>query len=460
MLYAIRNLSISKKVMADIPLAMQTAYADLLDRCANAAFEAAFSEAGSFVSKTARGRTYWYFQTTTAEGRNQKYVGPETPELLERIKHHKEARNDERDRRAIVSSLVRSAYLPAPQKKIGEVINALATAGVFRLRGMMVGTSAYQTYSAMLGTRLPLGSMQTSDVDVAQYMTVSVALEDTTPPMLDVLKAVDPSFRAIPDTLDGRRSTNYAADSGIRVDFLTPNQGADTSEPRKLPALNTDGVPLRFLDFLIHEPEPAVILHGSGIYVYVPNPHRYALHKLIVAQRRRVGDPKKTKDIIQAEALLKILVGRQRKELRHIWEEAWSRGKRWREHLGEGLAEIEPDIRDRVLQVVDGRRSLIPGLDLQFYAPQARYDFDRDVVTFLGEAGSREVRCAISREALDDHFGADGLDKEGRLKRFRENRETIENMMREKFLNLPVQEIGGVLIKSKEVPILMKNLRA
>jgi Protein of unknown function (DUF1488) len=38
------------------------------------------------------------------------------------------------------------------------------------------------------------------------------------------------------------------------------------------------------------------------------------------------------------------------------------------------------------------------------------------------------VACAISREALDDHFGTDGLDKEERVQAFLRSRSKIEQM--------------------------------
>ena len=125
--------------MAVPPLVAQTTYAELLERCANAAFNDAFTEDGAFTPKTLKGRKYWYFQTGTGAARTQRYVGPETPELLERIAHHKETRDDERERRALVSTLVRSFGLPRPIPEIGDVIAALAKAGVFRLRGVLVG---------------------------------------------------------------------------------------------------------------------------------------------------------------------------------------------------------------------------------------------------------------------------------------------------------------------------------
>ncbi len=164
-------------------LIMQTTYAELLDRCRATAFQDAFSEDGSFVSKTIKGKRYWYFQQKSNGAREQKYVGPETPELLKQIAQHKQTRDDERERRALVSTLVRSFGLPRPIKEIGDIVAALAKAGVFRLRGVLVGTVAYQTYSPMLGARLPQAILQTGDVDIAQFQNVPVAVEEKIPPV-------------------------------------------------------------------------------------------------------------------------------------------------------------------------------------------------------------------------------------------------------------------------------------
>ena len=157
------------------------------------------------------------------------------------------------------------------------------TAPVF---GLLVGTVAYQTYPGLLGQRLPIASMQTSDVDIAQFHNVSVAVEDATPPMLEILEGIDASFRPVPRLHRTQPSVTYVASDNVRVDFLTPNKGSDTDTPRRLAALGTHAEPLRFLDFLIHAPEPAVVLHGAGILVSVPAPERYAVHKLIVDRCR------------------------------------------------------------------------------------------------------------------------------------------------------------------------------
>lgn len=341
--------------MAPPSLVLQTTYAELLERSATAAFDASFESAGAFTHKTINGRRYWYFQSTLDGMRRQRYVGPETPELLEKIAHHKVARDDERQRRSLVSTLVRSFGMPQPVPEIGAIVEALAKAGVFRLRGVLVGTVAYQTYSAMLGTKLPLAALQTGDVDIAQFRNVSVAVGDQTPPVLDVLKQADKTFRAVP-SMHRQQVTSYRAKGGFRVDFLTPNEGPDTDKPQRLPALQTDAQALRFLDFLIRDPDPAVLLYGAGVYVNVPAPQRYAVHKLIVSRRRREGAAKRDKDLHQAEALLAFLVQKRPHDLKAAWDEAYKRGKEWRKLLQEGATQLSPPLQEQFMALV-GRHS-------------------------------------------------------------------------------------------------------
>jgi hypothetical protein len=444
-----------------LALAFQTTYAELLEQCSLDAFNEAFPEAGTFVSKDVAGKRYWYFQLPASKGQKQKYVGAETPQLLEHIKQHQQAREAERTRRSLVSTLVRSAALPRPIPRIGEIVAALAKAGVFRLHGVLVGTVAYQTYPATLGMRLPATSLLTNDVDIAQFTYISVAVKDTTAPMLDVLKAVDESFRAIPHVHDGRRSVTYRAADGVRVDFLTPNEGPDSDKPRRLPALGTDAEPLRFLDFLIRSPEPAVVLYGAGIYVLVPAPERYAVHKLIVAQRRMgPGNIKRSKDLLQSEALLDRLVEARPDELRDIWHEAESRSAKWSNYMLAGLADIDAMVRDRTLAVVGKTRAEVPKLDLRFEDSAPRDDFEREAVLLWASAGKQRIRCIVGRAVLEDHYGADGLGRDGRIKKLQDNRQEIEALIREKYLHDPVEESGTIILKTLEIERLRAKVAA
>jgi hypothetical protein len=77
-----------------------------------------------------------------------------------------------------------------------------------------------------------------------------------------------------------------------------------------------------------------------------------------------------------------------------------------------------------------------------------RFFFDRGVVVFWGMDGETRVRCEISREALDDHFGGDGKDK---LEVFKANRRAIEDIARRKYLAGETEPDGSVLIRTLEL---------
>jgi hypothetical protein len=94
---------------------------------------------------------------------------------------------------------------------------------------------------------------------------------------------------------------------------------------------------------------------------------------------------------------------------------------------------------------------------LNFNNPPARYDFSRDIVLFAGDALGGPVECAVSRETLDDHFGADGLGQEGRVECFLKNRSKIERMARTKYLSWPIEEPNAVLIRSVDAQKLMET---
>lgn len=444
--------------MAAPQLIVQTTYAELLERCAATAFDAAFSEDGSFTVKTIRGRRYWYFQTSTSGGRTQKYVGPESPALLEQIAHHKQNRDDERGRRTLVSTLVRSYGLPPPLPQVGSLLFALARAGTFRLRGVLVGTLAYHTYSAVLARKLPSASLMTNDIDVAQFASVSVAMGDHTPPMLKILKDVDSSFREVLPPPGRDSAASYVGKGGLRVDFLTPNEGPDTDDPQNLPALQTDALPLRFLDFLIHDAQPAVVLYSSGVYVQVPTPERFAVHKLILSIRRPAAFAKSDKDLQQAEALIEALCEQRPGDLKEVWEEAYGRGPTWRKLLLNAMAQLSSKIRDQLLKALNRTRDVLPEANVTFSDSVAHYDFSKEVVSFIGQNFDQPVACAVSRETLEDHFGADGLDRKGRMEVFRKNRPAIEELVRQKYLCWPIDEPGSILLASMDVEKLREDL--
>jgi hypothetical protein len=185
-----------------VSLADQTLYAELLDRCTAVAFAAEYPPNGSFVRVKVKGRDYWYFQegSRDASGKQpRKYVGPDTPENRQRIENHGHAKADYRERRHLIAMLRRAGF-QSPLEQTGRILKALSAAGNFRLRTCLIGTLAYQVYGPTLGVRLPYATLQTSDLDIAQFTSISllIAEEEQTAPLLHILQEADPSFRAIP----------------------------------------------------------------------------------------------------------------------------------------------------------------------------------------------------------------------------------------------------------------------
>ncbi len=103
-----------------------------------------------------------------------------------------------------------------------------------------------------------------------------------------------------------------------------------------------DAQGLHCLNFLLREPINAVALYRSGLLVQVPDPARCAIHKLIVADRRkdRPDSLKAEKDRLQAGLLVSVLAQDRPDELLEAYEDALSRGPRWRERIGRTLSRM------------------------------------------------------------------------------------------------------------------------
>lgn len=328
-----------------IDLMYQTMLAELGQRSFDAAWTADFPSSGRFTPVTVKNRRYWYFdQPDGSGGRTRRYVGPaDDSEIASRVAMFLEQKDDLRARRRMVSSLTREGGMIAPDSMSGDVVEALATGGLFRLRGVLIGTVAFQTYSGILGVRLPMAAILTGDADIAQDYAISAEVNDSLPPIIELLRGVDPTFRPVPHRSGAAAASSFQTASGYRVEFLTSNRGSDDymDQPARMPALGgASADPLRFLDFLIRDPVRTILLHKSGISTLVPAPERYAVHKLIVASRRRADGGsaiKRDKDVMQAELLFEALLETRRaSDLALVYNEAWGRGEGWQEGIRTG----------------------------------------------------------------------------------------------------------------------------
>jgi len=315
-----------------LPESVQTLYAELLEQAVHGAAEAAAvpgsgSARGSFVAKTIKGGTYWYQQRVEGGKRRQQYLGRESPSLLAWMAEVRQAREgtaaDAAGRARLVTMLA-AGGAARESAEVVRVLELLAEAGVFRMGGVLVGTQAFRAYGNLLGVRFAAASLRTQDVDIAQDPAVGIALAAESNPLnLDAsLRDSGLGFFPVPGLDPRQPSTSFKIRGReMRVDFLTPLLGRDRSEPVYLPAFGVSASPLRFLDYLIESPTEAVVVGGNGVLVHLPDPARFALHKLWISARRPVSEQTKAaKDLHQAGDLLDLLLDDRPDDIRMAWE--------------------------------------------------------------------------------------------------------------------------------------------
>ena len=283
---------------------------------------------------------YWYAARRVGLEMRFFYIGEDNAETRARIDRIEELYATAKERQTERSRLVRllrAEGMTPTDRATGSILSAMADAGTFRLGGTIVGTNAFRLYEGELGVRLPIGGMaNTGDIDIAQFEKLSVALEDQVDPVLaETFSAL--KFVPVPG-VDPRQTWRWAqGGSGQLVEFLTPAFGEETI--RDLPALGVSAQALNYLNFLIAEPIHAAAIYRSGILVQVPRPERFAIHKLIIADRRRdgAGSLKSAKDREQAAFLVEVMAEDRPDDLAQAYATAMNVGPRWREHIASSL---------------------------------------------------------------------------------------------------------------------------
>lgn len=312
-----------------LPESVQTLYAELLDQAIQAEAETAMAAIppGSFVAKTIKGGTYWYLQRMEGDRKHQQYLGRESPVLLAWIDGIRQARAElaaDEEQRARLSSMLVAGGAATESAPLLRVLSLLAQTGVFRMGGVLVGTQAFSAYGNMLGVRFDQQALRTQDVDIAQDRSIGIALSQETWP-LNVERSLTGSglgFSPVPGFDPRQPSTSFKIRGrDLRVDFLTPLIGPESGKPVYLPGLGVAAHPLRFLDYLIENPAQAVVVGGSGVLVNVPDPARFAFHKLWISKKRPVSEQTKAaKDLRQAGSLLEVLLADRPGDVSAAWE--------------------------------------------------------------------------------------------------------------------------------------------
>lgn len=343
-----------------LPVSAQAAYSELFEALRMATLRRSVADlSGSFAAKTVKGRRYWYFAFRDAvDGRvRQIYIGPDTPELQTLIEAKSRSTPTQVQLRGQVAAALALGCAPILGSHF-RIVRQLEQAGLFRAGGVLVGSHAFGVYGNMLGARWGQ-SAQTFDVDFAIGRPgdpISLAVPDVLP--VDVPSAIDSlAMGFVPHAALGGSTYDSPKDVGLRIDFLTPAGRETRSE--YVEALKIPLQPLKFLEYLIEAPVQAALLepHGQSVLINVPDPARYAVHKLIVSQERAARERDKAgKDLMQAACLFDYHLDTAPFALVAAHDDAVGRGKGWQQRVNAGLRGMfsrAPDLAPRWKSVLD-----------------------------------------------------------------------------------------------------------
>lgn len=327
------------------PLQLRTAYADLLDRLQD--LEAGNSMASlsscNLLLKKIRGNEYIYAQGRVADGASkQVYIAPcdkAGKALIERFKRERINAAEEKAAIETTAKALKASGMLRLDPIEWRVINALAEAGIFRVGGVLAGTVAYRCIANLLGVKLPSAGAVTADVDIAgKSVPVGIIPEAVCPQTArERLEMGFSPMMEVDSVLFGSRFK--ARGMEFQVEFLTPLTGRDKGAGHRteIRQLGVPAIPLRFLDYLIEDPVPAAALGRRPALVRVPQPARYAVHKLIVAaERGKAFALKAQKDLEQSFHLQKILKKLDPESLTEAFEDAQNRGAGWEKRVNQG----------------------------------------------------------------------------------------------------------------------------
>ncbi len=325
--------------MTALPIAYQNLATDLIRK----AHDDGSALRGSLYQQTKRDIVNIYVKMPVGSGRKSLFVGPKGREETEaKVEAIRAASMRARARRKDLSVL-ESLGLPLSHAASGRVVDVLSFHGLFRNGGVLVGTLAYQCYALTLGYLLPSAILATDDADLA---AAHVALQaDTGLDMLSILKDADPSFGMLPGLDAKAPPARFRAANGYVVDLVTPTRHRDEKQPVPLKELGAGAMSLQYLAWLIENAIPGLLPWGSGVPVSIPRPERFAVHKLILAQKRGHDQAKVQKDLAQAKALIEAIEESRPGQVEDALEgRACGQGRKgWHDPIARSLKLLWPD---------------------------------------------------------------------------------------------------------------------
>lgn len=295
----------------------QTLYAQLQEEAT--AYSVAIFEQGligsPYINK-AGGHEYVYWQVKLPDGTFKRTSlgrnGPETQAFVQQLLAR---RNTAEELTESLKTTAR-AFIGSGGMAIDlshfRVIESLARAGLFSKGVVLVGSHAFTAIGNMLGVRWGQ-SLKTTDMDFARPSGIALAIPDAGE-RINVpakVKEFDRTYFEVPQLNNKNPSTSMMSNkSKIKIDFLTVQRSRIDSKPHYFADLSIAAEPLKYMAYLLGGQSVRGFVVGShAIPVNVPDPARFAVHKLVIARERPVSfATKSAKDVKQATEVVEALV--------------------------------------------------------------------------------------------------------------------------------------------------------
>ncbi len=330
-----------------LPNSLLVQYSELMQNCVQPLSDGSNL---SFKSKVINGKRYWYLYISVGASRREHYLGEETTELLDQIEDEKalwESNNDDRELRQRLVNMLIGGGTAALSRDEGKVLALLERNGVFLAGAALVGTIAFRAYANMLGVTWS-SDVGTQDIDIGAHNRYTLALPRPRAAINLGQLILDSGmgYIEVPALNRKQPSTSFRIrNRDFRVDVLAPMRGRETSRPVKVEDFGTYATPLRHLDYLLEDIQPAVLLYEHGIMINVPSPGRFAIHKCAISQKRAAAAAAKAqKDLNQAEQLFSVLLELRPTDITLAFDAAQSQGESFTGKFNSGLELIDDDV--------------------------------------------------------------------------------------------------------------------
>lgn len=263
---------------------------------------------GTIVEHNRGNAVYYYRQFMDAEGKRQQLSlgGPKgDAEADERVAAVAAQIEQAKDLISRIRELAKLGFQIADNKTYATMA-VLYNHGLFQAGAVLVGSHAYAVLLNSLGIKAI--AYETEDIDIARAR--QLALQNLpSGGLLDILRETGIDFVPVPPFNRGDPPTSFkqAGKTRFHVDLLVPSKD-DTFPTVAVPELGAHASGMPYLAYLLGQSHMGTLISRHGaVPVRVPDPARFAIHKILVSRLRTNMLIKSQKDVQQACVLLAML---------------------------------------------------------------------------------------------------------------------------------------------------------